>query len=234
VEFELGCEWGLQGVSHLAPVSDAAIVVDVLSFSTAVDIVVANGASVLPYPWKDDSAVRYAEEKQAVLASVARSHNQYSLSPSSLRGIPAGSALVLPSPNGSAICFRSASIPTFAACFRNAMAVAEFVAARYGRVAVIPAGERWDDDSLRPCWEDWVGAGAVLSLLRGSRSPEAESAIAAFESARGDLRARLFGCVSGRELVERGFGCDVELAAELGVSNSVPMLVGDRFITRAE
>jgi len=44
----------------------------------------------------------------------------------------------------------------------------------------------------------------------------------------------LFGCISGRELEERGFGCDVELAAEYGVSNSVPMLLGDRFITRAE
>ena len=65
----LRCEWGLQGLLHLAPSSDALVVVDVLSFSTAVDITVARGAIVWPYRWKDESAARFAEEKGAVLAS---------------------------------------------------------------------------------------------------------------------------------------------------------------------
>jgi 2-phosphosulfolactate phosphatase len=47
-EYDLRCEWGLQGLRHLSPISDAVIVVDILSFSTAVDIVVARGAFVLP------------------------------------------------------------------------------------------------------------------------------------------------------------------------------------------
>ena len=91
-DYELRCEWGLQGLLHLAPISDAVVIVDVLSFSTVVDMVVANGAFVLPYPWKDDSAARFAEEKQAQLACRRRSRDTYSLSPASVQNILAGTA----------------------------------------------------------------------------------------------------------------------------------------------
>jgi len=193
-EYDLRCEWGLQGLLNLSPISDAVIVVDILSFSTAVDMVVANGAFVLPYRWKDDSAAQFAEEKHAQVASGRRSQTAYSLSPVSVRAIPAGSALVLPSPNGSTLCLSANQVSTFTACFRNAPAVAAHLARSAARVAVIPAGERWGDDTLRPCLEDWIGAGAVLSLLAGRRSPEAELAIAAFERFRGDLAGALFHC----------------------------------------
>ena len=89
-EYDLRCEWGLQGLLQLAPISDAVVIVDILSFSTAVDIAVANGASVLPYRWKDDSAAKFAQEKGACLASARRSGGAYSLSPASLQTIPAG------------------------------------------------------------------------------------------------------------------------------------------------
>jgi 2-phosphosulfolactate phosphatase len=232
-EYDLRCEWGLQGLRHLSPISDAVIVVDILSFSTAVDIVVARGAFVLPYRWKDDSAARFAEEKHAHVASSRRSQVAFSLSPASVRAIPPGTALVLPSPNGSTLCLSVNHVPTFTACFRNAPAVAAHVARSAARVAVIPAGEHWDDDTLRPCLEDWIGAGAVLSLLTGRRSPEAELAVAAFEHFRGDLAGALSRCGSGKELVEGGFRCDVELASEYGVSSAVPMLMGDRFVNCA-
>jgi 2-phosphosulfolactate phosphatase len=87
-EYDLRCEWGLQGLLNLSPISDAVVVVDILSFSTAVDIVVANGAFVLPYRWKDDSAAHFAEEKHAHVASGRRSQVAYSLSPASVRAIP--------------------------------------------------------------------------------------------------------------------------------------------------
>lgn len=229
-EYDLRCEWGLQGLLNLSPISDAVVVVDILSFSTAVDIVVANGAFVLPYRWKDDSAAQFAEEKHAHVASGRRSQVAYSLSPASVRAIPAGTALVLPSPNGSTLCLSANHASTFTACFRNAPAVAAHLARSAARVAVIPAGEHWGDDTLRPCLEDWIGAGAVLSLLAGKRSPEAELAVAAFERFRGDLAGALSRCGSGKELVEGGFRCDVELASEYAVSSAVPMLAGDRFI----
>ncbi|HKX30067.1 MAG TPA: hypothetical protein VJ302_20425, partial [Blastocatellia bacterium] len=48
-EFEIRCEWGRQGASLLAPISDLLIIVDVLSFSTAVEIATARGAVIYPY-----------------------------------------------------------------------------------------------------------------------------------------------------------------------------------------
>jgi 2-phosphosulfolactate phosphatase len=229
-DYDLRCEWGLQGLLHLSPTSDAVIIVDILSFSTAVDIVVAHGAFALPYRWKDDSAAQFAKEKHAQLACGRRSQSSYSLSPASLRGIPSETLLVLPSPNGSTLSLGANQVPTFTACLRNAHAIAAHVARFARRVALIPAGERWSDDSLRPCLEDWIGAGAVLSLLGGRRSPEADLAVAAFERFRGDLVGALSRCSSGQELIERGFGCDVELASEYAVSSAVPQLAGDRFV----
>ena len=218
----------------LLPASDAIVVVDVLSFSTAVDVVVGNGAHVLPCRWKDDSAARLAREKNALLASRRRSQVAYSLSPASLRTIPPGAVLVLPSPNGSTLCLSTNEIPTFTACLRNAPAVAARIAASFERVAVIPAGERWEDGSLRPSLEDQIGAGAVLSLLPGAQSPEAELAVAAFERFRSDLPDSLARCSSGRELIEKGFRCDVDLAAEYGVSLAVPMLADGRFVNAGQ
>src|SRR5207247_899885 len=112
--------------------------------------------------WKDNSAARFAKEKHAHVASSRRSHVAYSLSPASVRAIPAGTGLVLPSPNGSTLCLSANHVPTFTACFRNAPAVAAHVARSAARVAVIPAGEHWDDGTPRPCLEDCMGAGAVL------------------------------------------------------------------------
>jgi 2-phosphosulfolactate phosphatase len=97
-EYDLRCEWGLAGVQALAPISDVRIVVDMLVFSTAVDIAVSRGASVLPYRWRDGSAEAFAKSKGALLAS-HRSAGGFSLSPPSLQSLPAGAALVLPSPN---------------------------------------------------------------------------------------------------------------------------------------
>lgn len=75
-----------------------------------------------------------------------------------------------------------------------------------------------------------MGAGSVLVELPGTASPEAESAIATFARFRQNLGGALFRCGSGKELVERGFGLDVELAAEYAVSPVVPMLTGEQFI----
>src|ERR1700730_4766356 len=149
-DYEVRCEWGLRGLSALGPASDVVVIVDVLSFSTAVDIAIANGASVLPYTWKDDSSGQFADEKRALLASDRSVPGEYSLSPASLRSIAAHTALVLPSPNGSTLCLSTKGIPTFTACLRNAPAVARCTSKFGSRIALIPAGERWSDDTLRP------------------------------------------------------------------------------------
>jgi len=234
-QFDLRCEWGLAGAGQLAP-ADVIIIVDVLSFSTSVDIAVGRGAVVLPYRWRDETAIAYARERNAELAGSRGGRDgaagSYSLAPSSLVEAPRGLRLVLPSPNGSNLAFAamSSGATVLAGCLRNASAVATWASRVGKKINVIPAGERWADGTLRPAMEDLVGAGAILKLLAGRRSPEAQAAVAAFEDAAGNLSERLLACSSGRELAERGFGRDVELAAELDVSEVAAVLRGDAFV----
>ena len=228
-EFEIRFEWGEHGVASLAPISDVVIIVDVLSFSTSVEIAVNRGAIVFPYRWRDDRAVDYAASVDAVLAG-SRAHSGYSLSPQSLMNIPNGARIVLPSPNGATLTLASKPTPVIAGCLRNARAVA-LAASRYGRkVAVIAAGERWRDDaSLRPSFEDLVGAGAIINWLAGAKSPEATAAAAAFREAEPELVDVLTHCGSGKELIAQGFASDVILASELNVSECVPVLIDDTY-----
>ncbi|MBW4690903.1 MAG: 2-phosphosulfolactate phosphatase [Lyngbya sp. HA4199-MV5] len=249
--FNLRCEWGTKGVVQLAPISDVVIIVDVLSFSTCVEIATSRGAIVFPCIWQQQAAQEFAISVEAELAlrrgdqsngslgnwsngslgdtptGTLRNRgasNQYSLSPQSLCQIPCGTRLVLPSPNGSTLSLATGETPTLAGCLRNCQAVAA-AATNYGsRIAVIPAGEKWDDGSLRPSYEDWIGAGAILSYLTGHVSPEAESAIAAFRHAAPTLNHHLKQCGSGKELMGKGFESDVDLAAEFNVSEGVPIL----------
>jgi 2-phosphosulfolactate phosphatase len=227
--FDIRCEWGLDGVERLAHGCDAAVIVDVLSFSTAVDVAVGRGASVYPYRWRDESAAAYARSLDALLAGSSRSEG-YSLSPSSLLTLPWGARLVLPSPNGSTLSLATGAIPTFAGCLRNAQAVAEAAQEIGRRILVVPAGERWrDSDTLRPAFEDLVGAGAIIYHQQGTKSPEALLAEATFARFRDELADCLLRCSSGRELVERGFAADVELAAAFNVSRAAPMLLGGAY-----
>lgn len=119
-----------------------------------------------------------------------------------------------------------------AGCLRNCRAVAQ-AAMQYGRrIAVIPAGERWPDGSLRPAVEDLIGAGAIISHLHEAYSPEAHTALASYQSASRALGDMLKHCGSGRELIARGFEDDVRLAAELDVSGCVPVCVQGAYVRR--
>lgn len=232
-EFGVRCEWGAQGIAQLAPISDVVIVVDVLSFSTCVDIAMARGALVYPYRFHDSSERAFAGSLNAELAGARQSGARFTLSPQSLLEIPYGTRLVLPSPNGSMLTLLTGETLTLAGCLRNAKAVARAVASRGKRIGVIPAGERWSDGSLRPALEDWLGAGAVISELAGTLSPEAHAAVACFEDAKLKLRRVLCECSSGKELIAQGFAQDVELASEWNVSESVPLFSKGAYTNRA-
>jgi 2-phosphosulfolactate phosphatase len=101
-------------------------------------------------------------------------------------------------------------------------------------VAVIAAGERWPDGSLRPAVEDLWGAGAFIDhLVRrgvGDISVEAGAALCAYRSVADSLTSALGECASGLELREQGFSDDVAIAAEVGSSRTVPVLVDGWFV----
>ncbi|HKS42877.1 MAG TPA: 2-phosphosulfolactate phosphatase [Blastocatellia bacterium] len=223
-EFNIRCEWGEKGVALLAPISDVVIIVDVLSFSTAVDIATSRGALIYPYRWKDETAYLFAE---SINAEVADKNNErgYSLSPASLTAVARSIRLVLPSPNGSSLSLATGSTPTIAGCLRNCRAVAESAMRKGKNIAVIPAGERWDDGTLRPCLEDLAGAGAIIQYLRGMLSPEARAAVAVFESGSSNLPEQIKSCGSGKEKVAKAAERDIVLASELNASDCVPVMI---------
>lgn len=239
--FGLRFGWGPNGLRRLAPAADVVVIVDVLSFSTSVDVALGRGAVVLPYKWHDGSEEAYAAENNAQVAVKAAAPNRLSLRPSSLMEIEAGIRLVLPSPNGSALAFAAAEAGAervVVGSLRNAGAIGEWLSADAPPVvAVIAAGERWRGTTgpLRPAIEDLLGAGAILSAMnrRGDASPEALVAMAAFVDAEPELTERLRSCGSGRELIGRGFPADVDLAAALDASPVVPVLRGAELVDGA-
>lgn len=243
--FGVRLDWGPIGAT--ATRADVAVIVDVLSFSTSVTVAVERGIEVLPYRWKGSQAAEFAAAHDAVLAvgrleaTKAGAVPAPSLSPASLLACDAIPRLVLPSPNGSTIAAALAEVggtSIAVGCLRNARAVAAWLATALedGRsVAVIAAGERWSyDDSLRPALEDHLGAGAILSALVAlghghGFSPEAQAAVDLFDATVDHLDQRLRTCVGGRELRSGGFGSDVDVAAALNSSSTVPVLTDGIF-----
>ncbi len=209
---------------------DAVVIVDVLSFSTCVDVAVWRGAEVIPFRYRDERAAAEAERHGAVLAGT-RSKTKPSLSPQSLTLLDPGSRLLLPSPNGSTLSLAFPGKPVFCACLRNAQAVGDAVA-EFSRVLVVHAGEHNPDGTPRLAEEDMLGAGAVLDAIGGPMTLPATEIRDLFRSAKASLLDRLIACPSGLELIERGFPEDIEIAAALNVSDAVPRLEDGIYINQ--
>lgn len=225
--YGLRFDWGLNGATAITQSADVALDV---------------GTVVLPYRWNDESAETFAREADAVHAvrRGATAAGQISLSPGTLRTGPAPARLVLPSPNGSTIShwLASGTAVCLGASLRNGAAVADWIASTYdpvcSTIAVIPAGEQWLDGGLRPAVEDMWGAGLAIHRLAGAGwfalSPEAGAARAAWQAAADQMPDALLASVSGRELIDRGYREDVEIAAEVSTSRSVPYLRDGEFV----
>ena len=240
--YRVRCEWGPGGGAAIARGADVAVVVDVLSFTTTVSVALDLGVAVLPYRWRDATAAAFAADHDATLA-VGRSEageDGISLSPRTLRRAAATGRLperlVLPSPNGATVAHALAGtgVTVVAASLRNAGAVGRRLRATGPDVvvAVVAAGERWPDGSLRPAVEDLWGAGAVLTALGGAgSSPEAEAAVAAHRVVEGWTSDALTASASGLELAAGGYADDVRVAGEVDASEVVPVLRAGTFRT---
>lgn len=251
---QLRLQWGPTGATAaLAAGTDVVVVVDVLSFTTAVSVALDNGTEVIPFPERGAAAGAAAAAADAVLAAQREPRGGPvptsadgssadpglpSLSPTSLRASAPPARLLLPSPNGARIsaALGASGRTVIGGCLRNAAAVAHWIRTERpgASVALVPAGERWPDGSLRPASEDAWGAGAVLdTLLRlgvGPASPEASDAVACYRAAReAGLLAALRRTTSGLELSARGYEDDVAVAAELASTEVIPLLQAGRF-----
>jgi 2-phosphosulfolactate phosphatase len=215
------------------------VVVDVLSFTTAVTVSVGRGIAVYPHPWPSSGVADFAavhEAERAVPRHEVDSDHPWSLSPADLLSAPTTERLVLPSPNGSTIAAAASSMAVVAGCLRNATAVGRWLSMNgYGEpgrpVAIVAGGERWPDGSLRPALEDLLGAAAIIAAIEPqvSRSPEAVASEGAWRAHISDLGDAIRSCASGRELIEKGYAADIEVAAVHDAQVTVPVLTDGAF-----
>ena len=229
--YPVAFDWGPSGAAALSG-ADLLVVVDVLSFTTTLTVAADRGIPVVPCPWRDERAGALAREHRATLAT-PRGRGEVSLSPGTVRSATGLDRLVLPSPNGATIA-AAAPGPVLGVSLRNRAATARWLRSRVDagdRVAVIAAGERWPDGTLRAAVEDLWGAGALLAALGPETlSPEARAAAAAAVPVLDDPLGMLHGCGSGRELAAIGYAGDVDMAAEIDSSDAVPLLADGVFL----
>lgn len=225
-------EWGLAGARQLLGPDGSAslvVVVDVLSFSTAVTVACEQGVVVHPYPHRDPAGARALAARLAAALAQPRGDGRLSLSPASLLGLQGG-RLVLPSPNGATIAHGLADTgaAVVAGCLRNASAVAsvvaEHLAAAHHDVVLVPAGERWPDGTLRPSLEDLLGAGAIAAALDEPDASAETLAAARLWRATPDPSEAVRSSTSGRELITGGWADDVTIAATRDASRTVARL----------
>lgn len=236
--------WGRAGLARAAADGDVAVVVDVLSFSTAAVAAIDRGGRIYPCTLADPQqrlAVEHGAEI-AVRRSQVPTGGRFSLSPVTLDALEPGGRVIVPSPNGATLCRLGSRVPfLLVGGLVNATAVGRLAAALAEAqglaVTVVAAGERYkqptEDGPLRVALEDQLGAGAVVVATGLEPSPEAELAALAFEALRPRLAAVIRDCESGRELTGKGYPQDPARAAELDRSSGVPVLL-DGWLVPAE
>jgi 2-phosphosulfolactate phosphatase len=238
----------MPGARAIGTGADVLVIVDVLSFTTTVEIAATLGLEILPCAPAE--AAELAARHGAILAG--RRGSGVSLSPASLtrEGVEGLSRVAIASPNGSRIAAALGSVLgsapgsalIVAGSLRNAAAIAAWALAQQGgkgdrfTVAVIAAGETRPDGDIRFALEDLLGAGAIIDALAEAGidycSPEAAAAAAAYTGLRNATGHLIGASSSGRELAAQGFRADVDLAIELNASDTVPVL--REFVFRGE
>lgn len=241
--YDVRLEWGRFGARKAVERGDILVVVDVLSFSSAVVTATAHDITIYPCGTQSEAetmALR-VEGEVAVHRRDVPSKGTHSLSPLSFLNGKPGAKVAVASPNG-ATCSRFGRDVSclILGAFLNAQAVAEAIEQEMLRITrpitVLACGERWkepnEDGELRFALEDYLGAGAIISSLptKYKRSPEAHTAEVAFMAIEANLKEVIARCGSGVELIDKGFAGDVEHSAKLNSYEVVPVLIdGERF-----
>jgi 2-phosphosulfolactate phosphatase len=207
--YQVRHEWGIQGLERLAP-ADVVVIVDVLSFSTAVTDAASRGESV-----RLDSAAHAVSVDGAAIAQAAAESGAVVLL-GCLRNAGAVARAVLD------IQHRRAE--------RTSIAVLAAGALRHAQGS---EGAR-TDAAVRFAVEDQLGAGAVVDALGDlgidHTSPEAAAACEAFRGLRGAVRHLLTASGSGQELLDRGARDEVLNAAAVDAASVVPVLRDGAFV----
>lgn len=237
--FQCRVDWGPKGTVEAASRNDIIIIVDILSFSSTVTTALHQGAIIYPFSMEGDiNAFGLSVGAEVLFGRIeGKRLNRPSLSPTSFKDYYTDKKFVLSSANGATCTKISGKVPAILiGCFLNISAVASVAnkiqKTTNANITVIACGERWsnakeNEDKLRPCIEDYLGAGAILNLLEGTKSPESKVCIKTFKSSEKELEELILESGSGRELIGKGFSEDIKHSLRLDIFQEVPFLVQD-------
>jgi 2-phosphosulfolactate phosphatase len=127
-------EWGQRGAGAAASRKDVVVVVDTLTFSTAVATALHRGITVHPcLPGDEERKAEEVGAEMAVRRQDVPAKARFSLSPGTFLCSEPGARVVLPSPHGAACCLSAQAAPcVVVGSLLNAQAVARIVSARLG------------------------------------------------------------------------------------------------------
>jgi 2-phosphosulfolactate phosphatase len=199
--YQVRFDWGIEGARTVAADADVIVIVDVLSFSTTVELAVAGGGSVELAAVEGELAAAEAPGSDGARIAAALADHSGTVIAGSLRNATAVAQWILAHQDETG----------------NRLAI-----------AIIAAGEQREDGSTRFAVEDLLGAGAIIDALAAvgldACSPEAAAAAASFAGLKRATKHLITASSSGRELAELGFADDIRLAAQTDVSTTVPVL----------
>ncbi len=239
-QYRCKLDWGHRGAEWAAQRGEIIVIVDTLSFSTAVACAVDRGGIVYPISTAENplALAHRVGGEAAVNRSDVPKKGRFSLSPLTYLNLESGTKIVVASPNGATCSRLSGEVPYL---FAGALVNAEAIATTLSRlldltnlcVTCIACGEKWstqhEEGRLRMAIEDYLGAGAILSYLSCEKSPEARVCEGAFRQVRDNLEEIIWECGSGLELRRSGFGADVQYAGQLNLYDCVPRMGGECF-----
>jgi 2-phosphosulfolactate phosphatase len=193
--FDINCCWGFKLDAKVIFSYDVCIIVDVLSFSTSLDLLL--------------------HTKQNTENILASTHLIRKFSSKKLK---------ITSPVGLPQQLKLHKKPVLVGCMRNARAVARIARQLGNTVLVIPMGDKLSEEEFKTCSEDFIAAGAIISYMKGTRSPESKAAQDIYNSSKGDIEEMVKLSSSARQMILKGFSTEVDQACQFNKSKHVPLL----------
>jgi 2-phosphosulfolactate phosphatase len=217
----------------------SAVVIDIIRASTTITMALHHGcAGIIP--------ARTLREARAVAlalgdgALVAGERAAARMAGADLGNSPAeyrqerveGKTIVLTTSNGTrAIRAIGGARDVVTCAFLNVSATARWLRRAGPDVLIVCAGQRG-----RFCLEDAVGGGMLIDRLsRASDRPlvlgdAARAAHQLYAANRGNLFEVLRGCEWGRDIARKGFGADLEICAQVDLTDVVPAMRNGRLV----
>lgn len=218
----------------------AVAVIDVIRATTTITMALHNGcAGVIPVRTLNEARVMarrlggsalLAGERDADKAAgfdLGNSPAEYG------RARVRGKTIILTTTNGTR-AFQAAlgAQAIIAGSFLNAAAAARWLTGTGLDILIVCAGRHG-----RFCLEDAVGGGLLIDrLLVADRALECSDAAKAahrlFMTYRGDLIGMLRDCEWGSKIIQKGFEADLEICAQVDLTDIVPVMQKNRLVAK--